>query len=146
MAFKLLICAVILLICIVSQKITNRIGVPSLLIFIALGMVFGSDGIFKIPFDNYVFAEQVCSIALIFIIFYGGFGTNWNMAKQVIGKSITLSTLGVILTALLTGVFCHFILKIEILESFLIGAVDLANWMAQISRFEKEKNHVFAFC
>ena len=102
MAFKLLICAVILLICIVSQKITNRIGVPSLLIFIALGMVFGSDGIFKIPFDNYVFAEQVCSIALIFIIFYGGFGTNWNMAKQVIGKSITLSTLGVILTALLS--------------------------------------------
>ncbi len=123
MALKLLICALILLICIVSQKITNRLGVPSLLLFIALGMIFGSDGIFKIPFDNYVFAEQVCSIALIFIIFYGGFGTNWKMAKQVIGKSITLSTLGVILTAISTGFFCHFILKIEILESFLIGAV-----------------------
>ena len=123
MAFKLLICAAILLICILSHKVTNRIGIPSLLIFIALGMLFGSDGLFKIAFDNYAFAEQVCSIALIFIIFYGGFCTNWNMAKQVVGKSTLLATLGVLLTALLTGIFCHFVLQFELLESLLIGSV-----------------------
>ena len=43
---------------------------PVLIAFIALGMVFGSDGILKIPFENYSFAEQICSVALVFIMFY----------------------------------------------------------------------------
>lgn len=94
-----------------------------LLAFIVLGMIFGSDGIFKIPFENYVFAEQICSIALIFIMFYGGFGTSWDEAKPVAVKSILLSTLGVILTAGLTGLFCYSLLHIEFWESLLIGSV-----------------------
>ena len=58
-------------------------------------MLFGSDGIMKIDFDNYAFAEQICSTALIFIMFYGGFGTNWQRAKAVAVKSVLLSTIGV---------------------------------------------------
>lgn len=89
----------------------------------ALGMAFGSDGIFKISFDNFVLAEQICSVALIFIMFYGGFGTRWSEARPVAGKSILLSSAGVVLTALFTGIFCHFALKMDLLEGLLLGAV-----------------------
>ena len=123
MALMLLLVTAVILICILLNKISFRLGIPTLLAFILLGMIFGSDGLLKIPFDDYSFAEQICSIALIFIMFYGGFGTNWKQARPVAAKAILLSTLGVVLTAGLTGVFCHFALKIGWLESFLIGSV-----------------------
>lgn len=91
--------------------------------FILLGMCFGSDGLVKIPFDNYVLAEQICSVALIFIMFYGGFGTKWSEAKPIAGKAILLSSLGTVMTAGLVGLFCHFALNVALLESLLIGAV-----------------------
>lgn len=119
----LLISALVIFACILFNKISNKIGIPVLLAFIVLGMLFGSDGIFKIPFENYEFSEKICTAALIFIIFYGGFGTNWKTAKPVAVKSIFLSSLGVIVTAGLTGLFCYFILKFDFLESMLIGAV-----------------------
>lgn len=77
----MIICSLVLLICITSTKILYKFGVPILLIFIVLGMFFGSDGIVGIYFDNYELASDICSIALIFIMFYGGFGTNWKMAS-----------------------------------------------------------------
>lgn len=86
-------------------------------------MLFGSDGVFKIPFDNYEFAEQICSVALIFIMFYGGFGTRWSEARPVAFKSILLSSVGVVLTAVLTGLFCYFVLRVDFLEGMLIGSV-----------------------
>ena len=77
----LLITSIVIFLCILLNRVSNRIGIPALLAFIVLGMLFGSDGIMKIDFDNYAFAEQICSTALIFIMFYGGFGTNWQRAK-----------------------------------------------------------------
>ena len=123
MTIWLLIGAAILLVCIAASRFSGRFGVPMLLVFIALGMLFGSDGLFKIPFDDYPAAEQICSFALIFILFYGGFGTNWKAARPVAAKAICLSTLGVVLTAGLTALFCHFVLRFGPLESFLIGSV-----------------------
>ena len=120
---NLLLISIIIFACVILNKVSSKLGIPMLLAFILLGMFFGSDGVVKIPFENYQFAEQICSVALIFIMFYGGFGTNWNEAKPVAKKSIILSTLGVIMTAGLTGLFCHFVLKIDILESLLIGSV-----------------------
>ncbi len=119
----LLFCAVILILCLAGSRLSQRFGVPALLLFMILGMLFGSDGLFKISFDNYQFAEQLCSIALIFIMFYGGFGTNWNAAKPVAARACLLSSVGVILTAALTGLFCYFFLHFDFLESMLIGAV-----------------------
>ena len=86
-------------------------------------MVFGSDGIFKIPFADFSMAEQVCTTALIFIMFYGGFGTSWAEARPVAVKALLLSTLGVILTALLTGLFCRCVLGMDLLQGMLIGSV-----------------------
>ena len=119
----MILCALVLLICITSTKILYRFGVPILLIFIVLGMLFGSDGIVGIYLDNYQLASTICSIALIFIMFYGGFGTNWNMAKPVAVQSILMSSLGVVITAGLTGLFCLFIFKTTILEGLLIGSI-----------------------
>lgn len=122
-SFALLVVAIIILVCIAGSRLSGRLGVPTLFIFIMLGMLFGSDGIFKIPFGNFALAEQVCSVALIFIMFYGGFGTRWSEAKPVAGRSILLSSAGVVLTAFLTGLFCHLVLKMALMEGMLLGAV-----------------------
>lgn len=119
----MIICSLVLLICITSTKILYKFGVPILLIFIVLGMLFGSDGIVGIYFDNYELASDICSIALIFIMFYGGFGTNWKMAKPIAVQSILMSSLGVVITAGLTGLFSSIVFKTSLLEGLLIGAV-----------------------
>lgn len=119
----MIVCGLILLICISSSKILYKFGVPMLLIFIVLGMLFGSDGIGGIYFDNYYLTSIVSSLALVFIMFYGGFGTNWNMAKKSAVPSILMSSFGVIITAGLTGLFCYWILGTSLLEGLLIGSV-----------------------
>ncbi len=123
MSLAIIVCALILIACIISNKFSNKIGVPVLALFIILGMLMGSDGIFGIEFSDFHLAEQVCSVALIFIMFYGGFGTNWKIAKPVAVQSVLLSTLGVVITSVLAGLFCHLVLKTSLLEGLLIGSV-----------------------
>lgn len=123
MSVFILICAAVILSCILTYRFSDKLGMPSLLFFMALGMLFGSDGLFKISFSDFHITERICSIALVFIIFYGGFCTKWSTAKPILAKASVLSTLGVILTALLTCGFCYWGLKIPFHESFLIGAV-----------------------
>lgn len=123
MTSALLILSFVLILCIMLTKVSSRLGMPMLLAFMILGMLFGSDGIFKIPFDDYVIMEQIATIALIFIIFYGGFGTKWATAKPVVVKAAMLSTLGVVVTTALVGVFCHYVIKLPLILSFLLGAV-----------------------
>ena len=84
----LILSSVIVLCCVFFNKISDKFGLPALLAFILLGMLFGSDGLFKIEFDNYKFAEEICSVGLVFIIFYGGFGTKWSEAKKG-GRQVT---------------------------------------------------------
>lgn len=119
----LLLCGIVCIVCILSNKLSAKIGVPALLVFILLGMLFGSDGLFRIQFSDYNITNQICTIALIFIMFYGGFGTNWKVARPVAPQAILLSSLGVIITAVLTGLFCHFVLRMTLLEGLLIGAI-----------------------
>lgn len=119
----LFLIAIVIFFCILFQRILGKTGVPGLLIFILLGMLFGSDGLFKIDFANYSFANQICSIALIFIMFYGGAGTKWSTAKPIFLKATLLSSLGTILTGTLVGLFCHYVLAFNLLEALLMGAV-----------------------
>lgn len=123
MTTALLVVAAVILLCLAVSKATNRMGVPSLMVFILLGMIFGVDGIFHIEFDDYTMAEQICSLFLVLIMFYGGFGTAWRTAKEKIRQSMLLSTAGVVITAALTGLFCHFVLQLPLLEALLIGSV-----------------------
>lgn len=119
----LLIAAAVITACVIFNRISSKLGIPMLLAFILLGMFLGSDGFGKISFDNYAFTEQICSVALIFIMFYGGFGTKWSTARPIAGKAVLLASFGTFLTAGLVGLFCHYLLKIGFLESFLIGSV-----------------------
>jgi cell volume regulation protein A len=123
MALNLFIAAIVIVICTLTIKISNKFGIPMLFLFIILGMVFGSDGILGIQFEDYNIASKICEIGLVFMMFYGGFGTNWKMGKPVAGRAMLMSSLGVIITAMLTGLFCHLVLKINLLESLLLGAV-----------------------
>lgn len=123
MTLFLLISAIILIACVIGSKLSTRFGVPTLLFFIGLGMLFGSDGLFQIHFEDYSLAEKICSAALIFIMFYGGFGTKWKTARPIAKQAVLLSTLGVFITAALTGIFCHLVLGLPPLEGLLIGAV-----------------------
>jgi NhaP-type Na+/H+ and K+/H+ antiporters with a unique C-terminal domain len=86
-------------------------------------MLFGEDGILKIQFDNYLYAEQISTVALVLIMFYGGFGTKWKEAKPVATQALLLSSLGSAITALLVGFFCHYALKFPLIESLLMGSV-----------------------
>ena len=119
----MIISGLVLIICITSTKVLYKFGVPMLFIFIVFGMLFGSDGLVGIYFDNFELTKQLCSLALVFIMFYGGFGTKWKLAKPVATPSILMSSLGVIITAGLTGLFCHLVVKTSMLEGLLIGAI-----------------------
>lgn len=119
----LLLTGVVILACILAHRFTEKLPIPTLLVFIGLGMLFGENGLFRIRFNNYSLAETVCSVCLIFIMYYGGFGTNWRAARPVAVQSVLLSTLGVLLTAGLTGSFIHLVLRLSWLESLLIGSV-----------------------
>lgn len=123
MNYYLVLIGIVMLICVLLQKVTSRLPIPSLLVFLMLGMLFGVDGIIKIPFDNYYLSEIICSICLIFIMFYGGFGTSFKAAKPVIVRSSILASIGVLITALITGAFVHFVLNVSWLEGLLIGSV-----------------------
>lgn len=119
----LLFFALVLLACLAMGRLSGRVGVPALLLFLALGMLCGVDGPLGLAFDDFALAERFCSAALIFIMFYGGFGTRWEAAKPVAVPAVLLSTAGVAVTALLTAAFCCLGLGMTWAESFLTGAV-----------------------
>ena len=119
----LLLMGCVILLCTLMGRYLDRLAVPSLLIFIALGMCFGENGLLRIPFDDYGAANVICSASLIFIMFYGGFGTNLNAARPVVVQSVVLSTLGVAGTAGAVAAFAHLVLGLPWVESFLIGSV-----------------------
>ncbi len=123
MSTIILFCAVVIFSCIVTNKFSNKLGMPALLFFMFLGMLFGSDGIFKLAFDDYNLTSKLCSIGLLFIIFYGGFCTKKLNDTKVMSQAVLLSSCGTVITALLTASFCYFVLKISFAESFLIGSV-----------------------
>jgi len=123
MSILILFCAIVILSCIITNKFSSKLGMPSLVLFMFLGILFGSDGVLKLSFDDYDLTAKLCSIGLLFIIFYGGFCTKLPNCKKNILQAILLSSFGTILTALFCTIFCIFVLKFTYIEGFLIGAV-----------------------
>ncbi|MCK9281146.1 MAG: potassium/proton antiporter [Melioribacteraceae bacterium] len=121
--YLLLIIGVLLLTSILLAKILDNIGIPTLLLFLGVGMLAGSEGIGNIYFNDPALAQSIGTIALIFILFSGGLETNWSTGKKALLPSLSLATLGVFLTALIVGTLIHFILDVSFLWSFLIGAI-----------------------
>jgi cell volume regulation protein A len=115
--------ALLLLISIVSSKLSSRYGVPALLIFLAVGMLFGSDGLNWVYFDNYQLAQSLGIIALAYILFSGGLDTRWKKVRPIIVPGILLATLGVLISAVVVGIFASWLLDFSIYEGLLLGAI-----------------------
>ncbi|MBI4548335.1 MAG: potassium/proton antiporter [Ignavibacteriae bacterium] len=119
----LLIGSFLILLSIAIAKFTDNLGVPALLLFLAIGMLVGSEGPGGIYFDDASSAQSIGIIALIFILFAGGLDTNWREVKPIVWQAMSLATVGVFLTALTVGIFAVFILDFSVLEGLLLGAV-----------------------
>lgn len=132
-----LITGLIFILALFAIRFSNKHGIPALLLFIVLGMTFGAIGF---DFENYEFADNFATLSLMVIMFYGGFGTNWNMAKPVAREAILLSSLGVVATALITGLFCHYALGFDLLEGMLIGSIVGSTDYASVSNILRSKN------
>lgn len=115
--------AVLIFASVISSKVSDKFAIPVLLLFLAVGMLAGSEGIGKIYFDNAQLAKSIGVVALIFIIFSGGFDTNWKETKHIVVPGVLLSTVGVLLTACITGMFAVYILQFSLLEGLLLGAI-----------------------
>lgn len=100
-----------------------RTGVPVLVAFLVLGMLLGSDGPGGIDFDDAELAREVGIVGLALILFEGGLQTSWRRLRAVAAPAAALSTLGVVITALLVGVAAQALFDLSWLESILLGAV-----------------------
>jgi cell volume regulation protein A len=108
---------------ILTIKLSSRFGIPSLVLFLAIGMLAGSDGFGGITFDNPALVQWLGITALVLILFAGGLDTEWVEVRPILWQGLSLSTIGVLLTALLIGVFVSWIQGFSILEGLLLGAI-----------------------
>ncbi len=132
--------ALLLLISVFASKMSERLGVPALLLFLAVGMLAGSEGIGKVDFENAYAAKMLGSIALVLILFAGGLDTNWKSIRPVIWSGMTLATLGVFLTAIIVGIFAIKVLKFSVMEGLLLGAVVSSTDAAAVFSILRSKN------
>lgn len=124
MEYYLFIIAIIILFSLVIEQMSEKLGIPALLLFLLMGVLSGNnEGPLYDFAQNTKPIEMICSFALIFIMFYGGFGTNIKEAKPILSKAFSLASFGVAITVFFVAMFCHYILKIGIGESFLIGSI-----------------------
>jgi cell volume regulation protein A len=119
----LLVGGILLLLSVVSSKASGRLGVPVLVLFLAIGMLAGSEGIGGIYFDDAQLAQALSIPALVLILFSGGFDTVWHEIRPVVGPGILLATLGVLLTAGLVGLFGVYVLGYGWEIALLLGAI-----------------------
>lgn len=119
----LAIASVILLVAIMTSKLAARSGVPVLLLFLAFGMLLGSEGLAGIQFDNPALTQSVGVVALVVILFSGGLGTRWQEVAPIVKEGLLLSTIGVILTALSVGLFAAWVLQLTLLQGLLLGSI-----------------------
>ncbi|UFJ41403.1 potassium/proton antiporter [Brevibacillus humidisoli] len=115
----ILLFSMLLIIGVLTTKFSSRIGLPSLVFFIAVGMVLSE----FIYYDNAYLTQLFGTLALIVILFEGGLQTKWGYVRKVIAPSLSLATIGVFLTTVIIGAFAKFILDVSWLEGMLFGAI-----------------------
>jgi len=119
----ILIGSVLVFISVLAGKTAFRIGVPTLIFFLAIGMLAGSEGIGGITFDDPGLAQFIGIVALNFILFSGGFETDWDSVKPIVWQGIALSVMGVLLTTAALGIFVWWVTDFSIYEALLLGAI-----------------------
>ena len=118
-----LVISVLLFLSILASKVSIKLGIPALLLFLLIGILAGSDGPGGIYFDNSKLAQQLGIVGLVFILFAGGFDTKWEEVKQIAFKGLSLATLGILVSTFLVGLFAYKVLSFSWLEGLLLGAI-----------------------
>ncbi|WP_339842151.1 potassium/proton antiporter [uncultured Maribacter sp.] len=136
----LLIGSILLFISIIVGKTSYKFGVPTLILFLAIGMLAGSEGIGGIKFDDPKLAQFIGIVSLNFILFSGGLDTNWKSVKPILKEGLVLSTLGVLLTAISLGTFVYFVTDFTIYESLLLGSIVSSTDAAAVFSILRSKN------
>lgn len=136
----LLIGSVLMLISIIAGKTSYRFGVPTLVLFLAVGILAGSEGIGRIYFNNPAMARFIGVVSLCFILFSGGLDTHWSTIKPCFWKGFSLSTLGVLLTTMSLGTFVWLVTDFSLYEGLLLGAIVSSTDAAAVFSILRSKN------
>ncbi|MDP2885106.1 MAG: potassium/proton antiporter [Ignavibacteria bacterium] len=121
--YILLVGPILILISIAIARFSDNLGVPTMLLFLGIGMLAGSEGPGGIRFDDPGLAQSIGIIALVFILFAGGLDTNWSQVRPTIWQASSLATLGVFLTTLAVGAFLSILLDFSLMNGLLLGAI-----------------------
>ncbi|MEM9417010.1 MAG: potassium/proton antiporter [Bacteroidota bacterium] len=119
----LIVGSFLLFVSILASKISTLLWIPSLLIFLAIGMLAGSDGIGGISFDNLQVAKALGAITITLILFFGGLDTEFDHIKPIIWNGALLSTIGVLATAFSIGYVIYWTTNLTLPESLLMGSI-----------------------
>ncbi|MFB4166643.1 potassium/proton antiporter [Virgibacillus sp. JSM 102003] len=136
----ILLMALLLIISVLVTKFSTRLGVPSLVLFIGVGMLVGSDGLNIIYFDNATIAQLIGIVALIIILFEGGLQTQWTKIKSVLPSALTMATSGVLITTGVVAAASKYMLGISWLEGLLLGSIVGSTDAAAVFAVLKDKN------
>jgi cell volume regulation protein A len=136
----LLIGSLLILVSIAVAKLSDNLGLPSLLLFLGIGMLAGSEGPGGIYFDDAALAQAVGIMALVIILFAGGLDTSWREVRPVFAYATSLATLGVLITALSVGLFASYVLGLSLLNGLLLGAIVSSTDAAAVFSVLRSKN------
>lgn len=123
MEYNILTCGILLIISLLSMRLSRKIQIPLLIMFLLIGMLAGSEGLGGIYFDDAEMAQNIGNFALIFILFSGALETSKRDVKLALYPSGLLATVGVFLTTVFAGVFTYMLTNFSLIESFLFGAI-----------------------
>ncbi|WP_434590827.1 potassium/proton antiporter [Streptomyces sp. A5-4] len=119
----LLICSLVLLFAVAAVRLSSRSGLPSLLIYLGIGVAIGQDGIFNVKFDNAELTQVIGYAALVVILAEGGLGTKWREIKPALPSAVVMSTFGVAVSVGVTAAAAHCLVGLDWRQSLIIGAV-----------------------
>jgi potassium/hydrogen antiporter len=122
------------------SKVSDRLGVPALLLFLLVGMLAGSEGIGGIEFDDPWLMQLGAVVALTLILFSGGLDTDWSVVRQVLPHSAALATVGVFLTAVVLGVFASYVFGLSMLEGLLLASIMSSTDAAAVFAILRSRN------